>query len=441
MTPPLRTGKRAGSRTRALLVATLLTMCPALALAAVSVLRPPREARSDRPFVVTLLYVGDATGVDADVPMELTVTLTNGETLPRAVTLTRSSSAPAHVTLAAGAMQAVTYEAAWPEWARGALRVDVPAMDVSPSTVVLTRVKGGAPGAESVADASAAPAPGGWGNVSGTGAIADASGTSGSSADAKPIDLIANASSPDTPSWFGGRLSLYEPTYFADGLGSNSENLARFQISLKFRFIMPDDPRSKGFFDNFYFAYTQTSFWAMREESAPFRDNSYKPSAFYYVEDTGWKSGWWSRLGFAGGYEHESNGRDGPESRGIDIMFVKPIFDFGNLDGNHLTVAPKIYWYEHKAEENRDIADYRGYVDLLLKYGSTDGWQIAATLRKGMKSGKGSIDTQFTYPLAKLISSAWGGYLWVGYFNGYGEDILDYNKHRWMARIGFAVSR
>lgn len=429
---------------RTFVAATVLLVCPAIGLAAMSVLRPPREARSDRPLVVTIVYVGDVDGVDVDVPGQLTVTLTNGETLPRAVTLVRSPSSPAHVTLAAGAMQPITYEAAWPDWARGALRVDVPEMDVSPSTVVLTRVKGGASDAETVADAPA-PSPG-WGNVPVTAAYAGTAGGTGgagASADAaaKPIDIAARASSPDVPSWFGGRLSLYEPTYFADGLGSNSENLARFQISLKFRFIMPDDPRSKGFFDNLYFAYTQTSFWAMREESAPFRDNSYKPSAFYYIEDTGWKSSWWSRLGFAGGYEHESNGRDGPESRGIDIMFVKPIFEFGNLDGNFLTVAPKIYWYEHKAEENRDIADYRGYVDLLLKYGSTDGWQLAATLRKGMKAGKGSIDTQFTYPLAKLISSAWGGYLWVGYFNGYGEDILDYNKHRWMARIGFAVSR
>jgi len=433
--PPLRNWRGQGQeqgRVLRHLVAAAVLLCPALCLAAVSVLRPPREARSDRPLAVTILYAGDTNGVDADVPEQLTITLTNGEALPRAVTLQRAASAPAHVTLAAGAMQAVTYEAPWPEWARGALRVDVPAMDVSPSTVVLTRVKGGSTTAETTADASAAAA--GWGNLP-----ASASGDAAPAG--KPIDLAASGTSPDVPSWFGGRLSMYEPTYFADGLGSNSENLARFQISLKFRMIMPDDPRSKGFFDNLYFAYTQTSFWAMREESAPFRDNSYKPSMFYYVEDTGWKSSWFSRLGFAGGYEHESNGRDGPESRGIDIMFVKPILDFGNLDGYHLTVAPKIYWYEHKAEENRDIADYRGYVDLLLKYGSTDGWQLAATLRKGMKAGKGSIDTQLTYPLAKLINNAWGGYLWVGYFNGYGEDILDYNKHRWMARIGFAVSR
>jgi outer membrane phospholipase A len=47
-----------------------------------------------------------------------------------------------------------------------------------------------------------------------------------------------------------------------------------------------------------------------------------------------------------------------------------------------------------------------------------------------------------TYPLSKLIGSAWGGYLWIGYFNGYGEDILDYNqRNHWIARIGYSIAR
>jgi outer membrane phospholipase A len=62
-------------------------------------------------------------------------------------------------------------------------------------------------------------------------------------------------------------------------------------------------------------------------------------------------------------------------------------------------------------------------------------------LRKGTKSTYGSVDVQFTYPLAKLLGDAWGGYLLLNYFNGYAEDLLDYNQHRWAVRLGFAVSR
>jgi outer membrane phospholipase A len=65
---------------------------------------------------------------------------------------------------------------------------------------------------------------------------------------------------------------------------------------------------------------------------------------------------------------------------------------------------------------------------MLVKYDSPDGWQLAITFRKGMKHWYGSVDAQLTYPLARMLGSARGGYLWVGYFNGYGEDILDYNN-------------
>ncbi|HTR08995.1 MAG TPA: phospholipase A [Paraburkholderia sp.] len=424
----------------ALAVAMLAGHVP-VSRAAVSILRPPREARSDEPLVVTIVYTGDAPGgTSLDVPRTLSVTLTNGDALPKAVLLTREPGAPEHVRLASGEMKAVSYSAAWPEWARGALRVDVPGVDVSPSVVLLTRKP------ESMATASAAPPAAAVASASAPLATVPAEGPMAGNealAAGMPPSSVkpSNSVVPDLGAFLAGRLSAYQPTYFADGWSSDDNGLAKFQLSLKFRFVLPDDPRSRGFVDNLYFAYTQTSLWDIREYSAPFRDTSYMPALFYYLADTGWKANWFTRMGLETGYEHESNGRDGPESRGIDILYVKPIWDFGDINANHLTIAPKIYGYAHIAGENSDIADYRGYVDLLIKFGSPDGWQLATTLRKGTKSTYGSIDTQFTYPLAKLFGDAWGGYLWIGYFNGYAEDLLDYNQHRWAARIGFALSR
>ena len=430
--PPVRIRwERAGCAALAL---AAIAGCPTAADAEVSVLRPPREARSNEPLAVTIMYSGDApSGSSIDVPRTVTITLTNGEALPRPVVLTREAGAPEHLRLGAGEIKAVSYRAAWPEWARGALRIDVPGIDVSPAVVLLTRVPGSAATANAAAPAEqAAPTPEG----PATGNEALAAAMPASTAPPPRNSLI-----PDLGTFLAGRLSFYEPTYFADGADFHGNNIAKFQVSFKYRFILPEDPRSRGFFDNLYFAYTQTSLWDIRAYSAPFRDTSYKPALFYYLPDTGWKSNWFSRMGVMAGYEHESNGLAGPGSRGIDILFVKPIWDFGNVDGYHLSVAPKVYWYEHIAGENSNIADYRGYVDLLVKYGSPDGWQLAVTLRKGTKSGYGSVDTQLTYPLAKLFGSASGAYLWVGYFTGYGEDILDYNQHRSIVRVGFAVSR
>jgi len=408
-----------------------LALLPGAAHAAVSVLRPPREATTRAPLTVTLVYSGDETVVTAlDVPEHLDVTLTNGDVPPRRVTLTRASGAPARVALAHGELKAVRYQAPWPDWARGTIRIDVPGMDVSPAVVALTRepTPRGPAQSSALAPPTATVSAGPDGGTSMAGATPSAS---------------APPASPesDVERFLGGRLSAFEPIYFADGAGARGDNVARFQVSFKFRLMVPDDPRSRAFLDNLYIAYTQTSLWDMRAPSGPFRDTSYMPQAFYYLPDTGWRSTLFTRMGIMAGVGHESNGRDGAESRGLDIVFVRPTWDFGDLNAYHLTVSPKIYYYLSRAEENHDIADYRGYVDLLLKYGSPDGWQLAATLRKGTKAAYGSVDTQLTYPLAKLFGNAWGGYLWLGYFNGYGEDILEYNQHRWIARVGFSVAR
>ncbi|QQC67342.1 phospholipase A [Paraburkholderia ginsengisoli] len=407
-----------------------LVLCagyPACSYAGVSVLRPPREALSSAPLEVTILYSGDQPdALEFNVPAQLKVAVSNTDVIPTPVMLTRDSGAPSHIKLATGDLKAVRYSGTWPSWARGAMKIDVPELDVSPSFVLLTRPP------KSGKTTEVASADGAHGDAS---SIPD---QSASTIAVSPKPVLTNAATPQVNS-FLSRFSAFEPMYFADG--SNGENLARFQLSFKFRVVIPDDPRSRGFVDNLYFGYTQTSLWDLGEYSAPFRDTSYMPQLFYSLDDTGWKSSWFSKMGLMTGFGHESNGRDGPESRGIDILFVRPTWDFGDLTSYHLTVSPKFYYYVHIAGENHDIADYRGYVDLLLKYGSPDGWQLAATLRKGMKSGKGSIDTEFTYPLAKLINSSWGGYIWLGFFTGYGEDILDYNQHRWIARVGYAITR
>jgi len=413
------------------LLCTLLGGYARPASAGVAVLRPPREATTLSPLEVTLVYTGDgASPTGIDVPAHLDVTLTNGDVPPKRVTLARDPRVPDHLTLANGEMRAVRYRAPWPDWARGAMRVDVPDMDVSPSVVVLTRERVPRAGAAPVQPAAAPLA----GEVAPTPpAGAETAAQTPGAATTPPL--------PDLDRLLGGRLSAFEPIYFIDGAGTDAKTIARFQLSFKFRLMMPDDPRSRAFLDNLYLGYTQTSTWYMRKLSAPFRDTSYMPQVFYYIPDTGWKSSLFTQMGIMVGLFHESNGRDGPESRAIDTAFVRPTWDFGNMQSYHLTVSPKIYQYINRAGENRDIADYRGYVDLLIKYGSPGGWQLATTLRKGTKSWYGSVDAQLSYPLARLLGDAWGGYLVLGYFNGYGEDILGYNQKRWVARLGFALTR
>ena len=210
-------------------------------------------------------------------------------------------------------------------------------------------------------------------------------------------------------------------------------------MSFKFRIFQPENPASTALLDNLYFGYTQFSLWDLGKESAPFRDTNYRPSLFYYRPDTGIQGGALSRLSFAGGIEHESNGRDGDASRAINTVFVRPTFHFGDLTDYHWKFEPKLYAYLTRAG-NTDIANYRGFGDFRVSYGAPNGWELAATLRKGTHKGYGSVDAQLTYPMSRIFSGT-AGYLFVQYFTGYGESLLDYNhKLGSQLRIGYSLA-
>ncbi|WP_153075428.1 phospholipase A [Paraburkholderia bonniea] len=398
------------------------------AQAAIAMLAPAREAAASEPLQITLLYSGDEAKktLTLSPPPTLRLLLTSNDLAPQPIELTREPGTPATLRLRPGEFRKVRFSAPWPDSARGVVRLDPVGFDASPALVTINR------GANQIQIANAERAES---QATSAGQVAAASASV--RPDGEPLTPSGDELTTNRDTM--ARISYFEPMYV--GVGSNGDTTARFQFSFKYRVLMPDDLRSKRFLDNLYFAYTQTSIWDLSANSKPFRDTSYQPQVFYDVADTGWRSTWFSRMGVAAGIGHESNGKSGTDSRSINIAFVRPTWEFGDLSANHLSLSPKFYYYLEKSD-NRDIADYRGYVDLLVKYGSPNGWQLAATLRKGMKSWYGSVDAQLTYPLAKLLGSAWGGYAWVGYFNGYGEDILDYNQRQHtVVRIGYSIAR
>ena len=233
-------------------------------------------------------------------------------------------------------------------------------------------------------------------------------------------------------------LSPYEPNYFS--AGSNGPTTAKFQVSLKFRLFNPDTKTP--FMEKLYVAYSQTSIWQTGTSSAPFYDSSYRPSAFFLDEDVSqWPFRKSSRLGFQAGLEHESNGKDGVNSRSISIAFVRPTLTLPFADAYFVSIGPKIYAYLEK-EDNPDIGYYRGYSDVLIKVGSTDGIQLASTLRKGSGKAPYSAQLDLSIPLKTPKLGNLGGYLHLQYFDGWGESLLDYNqKVRSQFRIGLMFTR
>lgn len=229
-------------------------------------------------------------------------------------------------------------------------------------------------------------------------------------------------------------ISAYDPVYF--GLGYRGGLSAKFQLSLKYNPLdmMP-----------VYMGFTQTSIWDLHGASKPFHDSAYRPSIFFLKEKL-WSPGDHSvDFGLQAGFEHESNGRGGVDSRSINIGFARPRMLWRINDHVRLIVSPKVYGYIEKSE-NPDIPEYRGYVDLYtaLLYGD---FKLSTTLRKGTRANNGSVQVDAVIPLRitdrlfeRVKVYGVNGYWFLQYFNGWGESIIDYRtKNPSQLRAGLMV--
>ena len=254
------------------------------------------------------------------------------------------------------------------------------------------------------------------------------------------------------------RFHAHEPIYFLAGpLNPNS----KFQVSLKYQLFAEggDIDRAAPWASDFFVAYSQTSFWDIGGDSSPFFDSSYRPEFLYQlgpreVRDVDWLPGV-TRFDLQAGLRHESNGRDGPESRSMNIAYVGPIVTFGNdgvADGPtdapggrphdfFLAVAPRLWMYLTDNDDNPDIYQYRGYGDLRLIAGWRGGFQAAFTVRMGNDFDKGALQVDLTYPLQRLAIRDLGMYLHGQFFTGYGESLIEYDQSTTSFRLGVSLVR
>jgi phospholipase A1 len=235
-------------------------------------------------------------------------------------------------------------------------------------------------------------------------------------------------------------VSVYEPVYFL--LGGDGGLNSKFQISLRYRLF---DGRGRlaerlRWIDDIYLSYSQTSLWDLNDLSKPFRDSSYRPRLFFSDYDLHRFFDGRLRLGIEAGAGHESNGKEGDESRSYNMLYLRPVLTLGDPDGLRAYAAPLIHNYISD-DENPDLSHYRGYVDWLFGIGSKGGLDFSATLRKGTRSDFGSIELNASYPLSKLSGGDLTGWLMLQYFGGYGESLLDYNrKLDSQLRLGIAIA-
>ncbi|TCM33711.1 phospholipase A [Novosphingobium sp. ST904] len=238
---------------------------------------------------------------------------------------------------------------------------------------------------------------------------------------------------------FVNNLAPYEPIYAVYGPGTNTE--ARIQLSFEYRLFgsrhAADLPGS--WRDGLHLAYTQRMFWDLRARSMPFRNIDYQPEIIYVTPSKVLENG--ISLALQGGLRHESNGRDGDDSRSINSIYIAPMAAIPLGQDRRLMIAPRLTFPVGSTSGNPDILHYRGNTGLFVQYGEENGWRLSATTRLNLSSGKGAVNADLSYPLPRLLGGGPDLYLFVQGFAGYGENLLDYNRSTTRLRIGFALVR
>ena len=205
---------------------------------------------------------------------------------------------------------------------------------------------------------------------------------------------------------------------------------AQFQLSIKFPLLV-------NLFNDtldIYGAYTNRSFWQIyNEDSAPFRETNHEPEVWMQFHP-GWELWGFKNTWNSFGLNHQSNGQGGNLSRSWNRIFAWFTVERGNLG---MSIKP---WYripEDDDDDNPDITDYLGHYELSATYKWGEN-VFSIMSRNNLESGfsNGAVELSWSFPL-------WDWpYLkgYVQYFNGYGQSLIDYNKHSNTIGIGFSLS-
>ncbi|KAF2509732.1 phospholipase A [Flavobacterium arcticum] len=224
-------------------------------------------------------------------------------------------------------------------------------------------------------------------------------------------------------------FTIYGDNYLITGstLGKtpDSDNSdAKFQIGFKQRLTNSALPWNTYAF----FTYRQIAFWDIYKESVPFREINYNPG--FAIMKPFFKN---SRLNeiLMFQFEHQSNGRDLENSRSwnyVSLSYMRFLSD-------RLTGKIKVWLPVGNLDGNSDITDYRGFQQLELDYKLNNSFIFESEFRKAYSlDWKGSMLLGLNFRISKTSNQ----YIYLQYFLGYSEDLINYNQDTQRLRVGIA---
>ncbi len=229
----------------------------------------------------------------------------------------------------------------------------------------------------------------------------------------------------------GPYFSLYKDNYFTMGTTVNrkpsrTNSDVKFQVSIAQRLTKSTLP-----FNTYLFLfYTQKCMWNVFEESMPMRDLNFNPG-IGLAKHLFVKNRYVGKLTLL--VEHESNGRDGADSRSWNkISLACNVF----IDPNFM-IHGKAWIPIVDGQNNKDILDYCGIYQTGFTYTTPNkrfGFALTLVKRRGWNLNYNSI-WEINYRLFKKENQ----FLFLQYYNGYGENLLDYNKFHSRLRVGIVI--
>lgn len=232
----------------------------------------------------------------------------------------------------------------------------------------------------------------------------------------------------DRSPYFG----IYKDNYFIFGpsIGPKPTKYntnVKFQISISQRLTRRNLPMGT----YLYLFYTQKCFWDVLRKSFPMTDLNFNPGVGL-TKPLFVKNRYIGKVSLI--LEHESNGKAEEASRSWNrISLASNIF----IDPT-LMVHGKIWIPIVDGENNRDLLDYYGLYQFGVSYMTISkryGGSLILTKRKGWNPFNYNLVLELSYKLSNNENQ----YLFLQYYNGYGEGLLDYNRFKSQLRVGFVI--
>ena len=231
----------------------------------------------------------------------------------------------------------------------------------------------------------------------------------------------------DDAPYFG----LYKDNYFifgtAVGQKPTKENSnVKFQISISQRLTKSVLPWNT----YLYLFYSQKVFWNVLQNSMPMTDLNFNPG-IGLCKPLFVKNKFIGKLSLI--LEHESNGRDGVESRSWNKVSLAGsiMIDPGFM------VHAKFWIPIVDGMNNKDILDYSGIYQLGTSFTLPNkrfGVSVLLTKRRGWKLNYNTV-LELNYRLFNRDNQ----YLFLQYYNGYGEGLLAYKEFHSELRVGIVI--